>query len=187
MHKGNPEFTDLARQRAGLSRLPWTALVELTAAPRTNPVLRRDAERILGRRLSELALGERVSLARRAVRALLPSLAAGGEPAVTRALLGNPRLVENDVIEWAGDEEASADVLREIAHHPVWGTRRRVRFALAANPRTPAGTALGVAKTLEPSDLQLLSRDATVPTIIRIAADRWGASSPPATRSAGRP
>ena len=150
----------------------WNELAELSTATHVNPVTRRIAERRLVLRLETLELGERTNLARRAGRGIIPELAKSGEPRVLAALLQNPRCVEPDVVTICRGETAPRECLAEIAADRRWGCRREVLRALVGNARTPVATALGALRRLRAGDLRPLLRDATVPRIVRLAAER---------------
>jgi len=84
-----------------------------------------------------LSLGERKALARRPTRKSLEKLLADPHPAVIRALLGNPKLVEDDVVRLAARRPALPEVLTEVARAARWAHRVRVRMALLLNPDMP--------------------------------------------------
>jgi hypothetical protein len=166
--------------------LYWKELVEVTTTPHVNPVVRRQAERILAARIDDLSEGERVALARRASRGVIGVLIASGVSRVLRSLLGNPRLIESDVARIAARSQAPPDVLAHLVGDPRWGCRRSVRLALIKNPRTPAQAALGALRGLSATDLRRLSRDIATPRIVRLGAERMlecGSRGPERSRS----
>jgi hypothetical protein len=150
----------------------WRDLAETASDVRVNPVVRRTAEKYLELRMDEMTLGERVTLARGASRAIVRCLLGSADGRVLRGLLSNPRLVETDAVRIASSPQAPPDVLAHVGGHPKWGCRRAVRVALTGNPRTPVASALRVLCSLDRLDLQRISRDAKVPTIVRIGAER---------------
>lgn len=158
--------------RTYVHHLYWRDLAEVAADLRLHPALRRRAEELLGVRLGELAVGERIALARRVVRGLVAPLAALGEPRVLAALLANPRLVEGDVAHMARGAETPGEVLREIAEHPRWGERLAVRRALLENPRTPVHAALRILDRLPRVDLRRVATHAAIPRVVRLGAAR---------------
>ncbi len=160
----------LARELVG--RLYWRDLAEVTEDLRIHPTVRRKAEETLQARLSELALGERIALARRASRGVISALVASPEEEVLRALLGNSRLVEADAARIASDERAPRALLGEMAEHPTWSPRRSVALALVRNPRTPVRAALHLLASLGRQDLRALARDPAAPRIVRVGAHR---------------
>jgi len=167
----------LVVSRGFLPYLHWKDLAEACADLRVHPVARRQAERLLGTRVDELSLGEKVTLARRASRGLIRALIDAGEPQVLRGLLGNERTVEADAIRIASGPRATPELLRHLADHPKWGRRRDVRLALLRNRRTPVPVALRLAGGLAPPDLRRLLKDDKVPRIVRVGAERRLADS----------
>ncbi len=155
-----------------LRQLFWKELTEVSLAPHVNPLLRRLAEKHLAVRVERMTLGERIALARRSARGIIATLAQSDEARVLEALLGNPYLVEADVVKIASGATAPTEVLGRLSVHVRWGGRRSVRLALALNARTPVATALGVVRKLSRQDLCRLCSDPELPRIVRIGAGR---------------
>ena len=164
--------TPLVTARNLLPHLYWKDWVDIAADPAANPVVRRQAERMLLARLGDLGLGERIALARRATRGLVRAFLDESHVRVVDSLLGNPRLVELDVVTLAGRPSADREVLVRVAEHPVWGRRRAVRLVLLRRAELPIQTALRVARGLVRRDLQALVEDDRVPLIVRVDIER---------------
>jgi len=152
--------------------LYWQDLRMVADDRRLNPAVRMAAEKLLKARLETLSLGELISLARKATRELIGPLRDFREAGIVTALLGNPRLVENDIIVMVGDEKLSGKILSIISEHNVWGRRYRVNMALIQNSRTPVHSAMHILKRLPGQDLRKLRSDCGVPRIVRVGADR---------------
>ena len=161
-----------ALARSMLSNLFWKDLLDVSVNLRVNPVIRRQAERMLQLRVEDLTLGEKIALARRAPRAVITGLIHSDEPRLLRSVLGNPTLIEQDAVNIAGAGRSGGDVLTHLAEHPRWGVRRSVRQALIRNPRTPVAVSLRLIGGLPRRDLKELIRDAGVPKIVRVGAER---------------
>jgi hypothetical protein len=162
--------TPPAVSRSLIHHLYWRDLSEIAADLRVHPLLRRRAEELLRVRLTEMAQGERIALARRAVRGLIGPLSETGEPRVLRALLGNPRLVEGDAVRIARAAQTPGEILRDLADDARWGERQAVRLALLRNPRTPVHAGLRVLSRLPRPDVRRVHGDAAVPEVVRRAA-----------------
>jgi hypothetical protein len=171
--------------RGLVSQLYWRDLADLVEDIRFHPALRRQAEQLLSDRLPALAVGERVTLARKASPGLIPALAGSGETPVFRALLDNARLRSADAERIAGGENVRGEILRLLAEHPTWGRSRDVLLALARNPRTPVAVALKVLARLSRDDLERLSEDDAVPQIVRVGSRRRMETSSGRDRSPG--
>jgi hypothetical protein len=158
--------------RSLVGHLYWRDLAESIEDARLHPALRRQAEQILQERLPEMSLGEQISLARRATGGLISTFRGSGEARVLRALLGNPRLKEQDAEAVAAGEAAPGDVLGWLTRHPKWGNRRAVRLALVRNARTPVADALKLVAKLPRKELEQLATEEEVPRIVRVGAVR---------------
>jgi len=100
-----------------------------------------------------LALGERKSLARRRDRHLLTRVLTDPHPDVIRLLLGNPMIIETDIIRLAARRPAHPEICREIAGSPRWMVRYPVQLTLVKNPGTPRDVALPLVALLRRPDL----------------------------------
>lgn len=153
-----------------VSTLFWRDLAHLSADVRVHPEIRRAADRDLLRRLPEMALAERVDLARSAGRGVLQALRLDADPRVVSAVLGNRFATEPDVVIAA--IRAAGAVLEVIAGHPSWSLRGAVRSALLRNPATPLGCALALLPRASREDLVGLSTAPGVAPILRACAER---------------
>ena len=145
--------TSFARAMGLMATLPWLSLVHLAQTPRTPPRVRRQAERKLLQRLPQMSLGETIALARLAHRPLLPSLIATDLPQVQLAVLDNPRLVENDVVQMVNRAGLDREVVLGVLRHRQWGRSQAVRRRAVLHPVLPLPLALGVLVELGPSVL----------------------------------
>lgn len=165
-------FPGLSNARAMnlLSSLPWTSLLAVAQAPRTPPLVRRQAERKLILQVHSMALGEKVAMARRAHRALFPALVREGDPMILSALLDNPRLVENDIVVLVNTREPPPELLGEIVRHHRWGLCFGVRRAVVECPTSPLPLALSVLVQLPPVEHQRIAAKERLPERLRDAA-----------------
>jgi hypothetical protein len=148
----------------------WRDLAHLSADSRAHPEVRRAADTHLLRRIPEMAVAERVDLARNAGRGTLSVLRRDPDPRVTAAFLDNRFATEPDVIQAAVESRAGPESLEAIAGHPRWSLRRGVRDALLRNPRLPPASAEALLDRLTDSELELLrSRTEGPPGVRRIA------------------
>jgi hypothetical protein len=159
-----------ARAMSLLPTLPWTSLLQLAQAPRTPPVVQRQAEKQLLDRLTRMTRGEKIALARRAHRPLFPRLIATADEQVLTAMLDNPRLVEVDVLVMVNTASAPPQFFFTVGRHHRWGLSYGVRLSLAACPRTPLPLALSAMVQLNPGDLRRIGEQPDVPERIHQAA-----------------
>ena len=150
----------------------WRDLAHLSADVRAHPEVRRSAEAHLRRRLPELAVAERVDLARSAGRGALVMLRQDPDPRVVAAFLENRFATEADVVQVAALSRALPGSLAAIAGHPRWSLRRAVRDALLANPGLPEDSAEEILDRFTDRELDVLLSEPTGPEGIRKLAQR---------------
>lgn len=126
-----------------------------------------------------LTLGERKALARRPDRRKIDKLLRDPHPDVIRLLLNNPRLTEDDVLVIASKRPSRSDVQAELARHPRWSVRPRVRMALVLNPWTPPEIAVPMVCLLVRNELQLVLEMTDAQAPVRVAAMEILARRPP--------
>lgn len=128
-----------------------------------------------------LTLGERKSLARRKRSDTLLQLLADPHPQVVEILLGNPHLIERDVLTIASRRPTLPECQRAIFFSSRWRPRYRVRRALVLNPYSPAAVGMLLVPTLRGSDLAALAADAQLPMLLRqqaVAVSQLRAKAP---------
>jgi hypothetical protein len=155
-----------------VSTLFWRGLARLSADPKVHPEVRRAADRDLLRRLGDMALAERVDLARTVGRGTLLAMRFDPDPRVLAAVLDNPFTTEPDVVQAAAYAGADAASLEVIAGHPRWSLRQAVRSALLRNSRLPAPVALALLSRATAEDLEGLRVSPTVSPLLRACAER---------------
>ncbi len=150
----------------------WRDLARVADHPALAPPLRRTAERLLLIRLQDLALGEKVALARIATRGVISMLRRQNEPMVIRALLHNPRLIEEDALAIAVRKGTPPAILQALAEDARLSLRPALQRALVQNPGTPTATALRLMQGLSTRALKELAQVPQVPTLVKVAALR---------------
>jgi hypothetical protein len=150
----------------------WRDLAALSADSRVHPEVRRAADRDLLRRLPEMALSERVDLAKCVGRGTLIALRLDSETRVLEALLENRFLTEADVIQASIHGGATESSLALIAAHPRWSLRQGVRSALLRNPTLPVPVALGLLPRASRADLDGILESPQAAEILKACAER---------------
>jgi hypothetical protein len=145
----------------------WRDLVALGLDMRVRPQVRRAAEIHLTARLAELAVGEKVALARRASPGILAHLRHDPSPRVFAALLDNRRLTEAALMPVALGAGTPSPILATLAADRRWGVRYPVQVALSRNPNTPLETALRLLPRLRKLDIRGVSADPRTPEAVR--------------------
>jgi hypothetical protein len=153
-----------------VSTLFWRDLAQLSANSRVHPEVRRAADRDLLRRLPEMAVAERIDLAKVVGRGTLVVLRMDPDPRVLAAILDNRFATEPDVVQAAA--RGASPVLEVIAEHPRWSVRAAVRSALLRNRDLPVARALTLLTRATADDLLGLRDSPGVPQLLKACAER---------------
>ena len=151
-----------------IQRLGWSSLADICRYPSTAPRIRQQAERRLVERLTSLAAGERVALARVASRSVIIAMLGDQEPLCIAALLDNPRFTETEALRLLATNRRSECVL-SVVRHPLWGRRREVMRAAICASSVPLGVALGLAVSISQSDLKRIVQSGEASELVRDA------------------
>jgi hypothetical protein len=155
-----------------VSTLYWRDLAFLSSDARVHPEVRRAADRDLARRLPEMALAERVDVAKSAGRGTLLVLRFDSDYRVFQAVLDNRLATETDLIQVAARRETPPAALESLAAHPRWGARPALRSALLRNPRLPVPVALSLLSRATAADLAGLREAPGVSALVKACAER---------------
>jgi hypothetical protein len=126
-----------------------------------------------------LTLGERKWIARRPPPDLIPRILADPHPDVIRTVLASARVTEDDVVRLVTKRPNRPEVLQEVARHPRWCHRPRVRLSLVLNPATPTVLAIALVSLLRRSELALVSEQTALHPALRTAAHERFERLPP--------
>ncbi len=155
-----------------VATLFWRDLAGLSADARVHPAIRRAADLDLLRRLSDMAVAERVDLARNVGHGALLHLRLDTDPRVLASVLDNRFTTEPDVICAAVQPHATADTLSVIAGHPRWSLRPGVRSAVLRNPGLPPALALSLLTRASLEDLRGIRDSPHSSALLRACAER---------------
>jgi hypothetical protein len=155
-----------------VSTLYWRDLAGLSADVRVHPEVRRAADRDLSRRISDMALSEKMALARVSGRGTLLALRFDADARVLQAVMDNRFTTEPDLIAVAARTQTPSGVLEAIASHPRWGNLPALRSALLQNPRVPMAVALSLLPRANAADLAGLLETAGVSPLVKACAER---------------
>jgi hypothetical protein len=156
-----------------VATLFWRDLAWLSADTAVHPAIRRAADLDLARRLPDMAVAERVDLARNVGRGALLFLRLDPDPRVLASVLENRFLIEADVIQAASLEFGDrAPCLALIAEHPRWGLRATVRSTILRNPMLPVPLALSLLTRASLEDLRGVRDSPRSPSLVRACAER---------------
>ena len=122
--------------------------------------------------IARLSVPGKVELAVKGNREVRRILSRDASSMVVRAVIGSPKLTEDDIISYAASSLTHEDVLRFIAGSKQWTANRQVVSALVQNPRTPPQAAIRFLKSYQTSELRVLSQNRSLSAAVRQEARR---------------
>lgn len=118
-----------------------------------------------------LTLGERKSVARGRDPNLIARVLRDPDPAVVAILLGNPAVVEAQVVRLAATRPINPAVLRVVFRSLRWSTQQAVRSALVQNPWCPLEVAVRLVPLLTVAERRSVARSGELPAQVRRMAE----------------
>jgi len=126
----------------------------------------------LATQIARLSVPGKVELAVKGNREVRRILSRDSSSMVARAVIGSPKLSQEDVVSYAASSQTHEEVLRFIADSRQWTANRQVVGALVQNPRTPAPYAIRFLKAYQTSELRILSQNRSLSAAVRQEAKR---------------
>ncbi len=105
---------------------------------------------------------------------------------VQEAVIDSPKITQGEVESIAKMRSVAEEILRVISITREWTKSYGVTHALATNPKTPAGIALGMLARLNVRDLKILAGDKNVSEVIRRQAKKFHDARTQPARSSSR-
>jgi len=142
-------------------------LMRLAQSPVTPGDLQNVAEQALIARLPQLALGEKISLARQASARTVGALLVEGHRKVAGPALDNPRLTEAQVLKVVSKERIAPAVVTAVCHHAKWTALPTVRMALVRHRQTPLDASIKFLRLMTHAELHTLGEVDTLSKVLR--------------------
>ena len=129
--------------------------------------LGEEERRSLAAYIAGLSVPGKVELALKGNREVRQILSRDASAMVARAVIGSPKLSEEEISSFAASSQTHEEVLRAIADNRQWTANRQVVSALVQNPRTPVPAAIRFLKSFSTSELRILSHNRGVSAPVR--------------------
>ena len=152
--------------------LYWIDLLNLSVDVQVPAQVRRAVDTLLLARVEKLALGERITSARRCSTALVKVFLYDPHPKVFESLLVNKRLREDDLLALISSRRATPEQLVMVAGDMRWSYRYAVRKALVLNPDTPRAAAASQLPHLSRRDLRSIHSNPATSIYVRRCIER---------------
>jgi hypothetical protein len=122
--------------------------------------------------ISGLTVPQKVELSVKGNKEVRQILSRDPNKMVARALMGSPRLTENDIVSFASSPQTNEEVLRLIAENREHSSNTHVVLMLVSNPRTPVPVAIRFLGRLRVNELNNLCRNRSISALLRREAKR---------------
>jgi predicted regulator of amino acid metabolism with ACT domain len=135
--------------------------------------VKRASEELILAQVPKLAIGQRITLAKRGPARLAASLLKGENSQMIQAVLDNPYLTEAVLLPVLNRSDCPPKIVESIARHPKWGLRYDVRLGLLRHSSLPLARALAILPGLKPQDAKAISEDpAVIPQVRSYLSNR---------------
>jgi len=142
-------------------------LEEITRSHFIPLVFRHKAERIISERVFAMPLGNKKTLAKKAVGGVLLKLLQDPNAEVVQLCLNNPHITEGHLFKVITRADTAAETIRMIATHSNWSNRTLIRLSLVRNAQTPLALSVRFLSEMKIMDLRELYADPSVPVTVR--------------------
>lgn len=147
-------------------------LVRLSLLPSAPADIRRVAEEVILIRVPHLAIGEKLTLARRGPARVAGAILAEGHAQALKLVLANAFLTESQVLKVLAKQGVPERVVTAIAQHPKWSSQYNVRIALVRHDHAPAAAVQAFLPQLTLGDLKEIARlDGLTPHLKKLMRD----------------
>jgi len=168
--------------RTALEQLKFLYLFDLVSVCLQTGVraeVKRASEESILAQIPKLAIGQRITLAKRGSARLAASLLKGENSQIIQAVLDNPYLTEAVLLPVLNRSDCPPKIVELIAAHPKWGLRYDIRLALLRHSSLPVARALAILPDLNPQEAQAMSQDpAVIPQVRNYLSNRLKGSKP---------
>jgi len=89
---------------------------------------------------------------------------------ISTAVLRSPKLTDSEILHLAQEKGTPEDVILTICKRRTWLKKYHIKLALVNNPKTPLSKAIQFLDHLHDKDLQALSRNKSISTVLSQSA-----------------
>ncbi len=123
-------------------------------------------------KVAKMTVGQKVRLAHVGNKTVRTLLLKDRNKQVAMAVVKSGRLTDGEVKSLAGNRNIEDEVLRAVAGNREWLRKYPVKVALVNNPKTPPSVGVRLVTQMQKRDLQDLSRNRNVSSVVRQTAIR---------------
>lgn len=119
-----------------------------------------------------LSVGDKVKLALTGNKEARGILLKQSNKVISRSVVRNPRITEDEIIKVTQTRSVSDEILREIARNDDWVKNYAIRRGLVFNPKTPIQISMRLLAKINEKDLSALAKSKGVPNVVTVAAGK---------------
>jgi len=116
----------------------------------------------LAKRILDMGLPEKMRLAQTGDKEARSLLSREPNKQILTCLLQNPRISDQEVLNFAKEKNLPQEVLSLLSKRKEWMKKYPVRLALAQNPKTPLALSLRLIRTFRDFDLRKIAKSKDV-------------------------
>jgi hypothetical protein len=116
----------------------------------------------LAKRIPAMALPEKMRLAQSGDKEARSLLAREKNKLILSSILQNPRISDQEVLQFAKEKTLPEEILSIISKRKEWMKKYPVRLALAQNPKVPLGLSLRLLRSFRDVDLRKIAKSKDV-------------------------
>jgi len=132
----------------------------------------KGVEKNIFKLVSTLSVSQKVKLAMAGNKAARELLVKESNKMVSRSVLKNPRITEDEVKKLVITKGTAEDLLREIARNKEWLENYTIKFGVVTNTKTPIAVSMKMIESLNDADVLKISKSKNVSTALASAARR---------------
>jgi hypothetical protein len=122
----------------------------------------KQQEAPLAKRILDMGVPEKMRLAQMGDKEARTLLARSPNKQVLLSLLQNPRISDQEILNFAKEKTLPEEVLSLLSRRKEWMKKYPVRLALAQNPKTPLALSLKLIRTFRDYDLRKIAKSKDV-------------------------
>lgn len=132
----------------------------------------KDVEKNVFKLVRTLSVSQKVKLAMAGNKAARELLIKESNKMISRSVLKNPRITEDEVKKLVITKGTPEDLLREVARNKEWLENYTIKLGVVTNTKTPIAVSMKMIESLNDADVLKISKSKNVSTALASAARR---------------
>lgn len=166
-------WEDVLLSSEEMKLLEETAVREEDAAQFSQDLILESSEELtavqqenLSQMIMKMSVPQKIRLAMLGNRQARKLLIHDPNKIIVTSVLRSPKLTDSEILHFVQERNTPQDVILAICKNRTWLKTYQVKLALVTNPKTPLPKAIQFLDHLHDKDLQALSRNKNVPSLL---------------------